>query len=172
MSLNPLGNVSAGNDFFYYNSPFKAIIKVDIPMKVRADNIVLQDTLAWDLGQGNTVESINYGTLTMIVSNGFPLTGEPHLIMLDSNFALLDTLLFPAQVLAPTLNSEGRVDESVESRITIDLPESKMNLMAETRHVIVRMGFSTVSQPDLIGFYEDYSLDIKLVGNFNFTFKP
>lgn len=172
MSLNPLGNVSAGNDFFYYDSPFKAIIKVDIPMKVRADNIVLQDTLAWDLGQGNTVESINYGSLTMIVNNGFPLIGEPQLIMLDSNFTLLDTLLFPAQVLAPPLNSEGRVDESVESRIIIDLPESKMDLMPETRHVIVRMGFSTVSQPDLVGFYEDYSLDIKLVGNFNFTFKP
>jgi hypothetical protein len=172
MSLNPLGNVSAGNDFFYFDSPFKAKIKVDIPMRVRADNVVLQDTLAWDLGQGSTVESINYGTLTMIVNNGFPLIGEPQLIMLDSNFALLDTLLFPAQILAPELTSEGKVEEAVESRITIDLPESKMELMPETRHVIIRMGFSTVSQPDLIGFYEDYSLDIKLVGNFNFTFKP
>ena len=172
ITLNPLGNVSAGNDFFYYDSPFKALIRIDIPMKVRADNIVLQDTLAWDLGQGNTVESINYGTLTMIVKNGFPLIGKPQLIMLDSNFALLDTLLFPAQISAPSLNSDGRVNEAVESRITIDLPEAKMDLMPQAKHVIIQMGFSTVDQPELVGFYENYSLDIKLVGNFNFTFSP
>ena len=172
MILNPLGNVSAGNDFFYYDSPFQALIRVDIPMRARADDIILQDTLAWDLGQGNTVESINYGTLTMIVDNGFPLVGEPSLIMLDSNFSTLDTLLIPSIVMAPSLNAEGKVDEPVESRIIIDLPEDKLDRLPESKHVIIRMRFSTVSQPELVTFYDTYGLDVKLVGNFNFTFKP
>jgi len=172
MGLNPLGNVSAGNDFFYYDSPFEALIKVDIPLNVRVDDIVLQDTLEWDLGQGNTVESINFGTLTMIVNNGFPLIGEPQLVMLDSNFNFIDTLLFPATVLAPQLDGNGKVIGPIESRITIDLPADKMDLLPQTRYVIIRMRFETVNQPELITFYSDYTMDIQLVGNFNYTFKP
>lgn len=172
VDLNPLGNVSAGNDFFYYDSPFEANIKVDIPLRARVDNLVLQDTIDWDLSQGGAIENINHGELTMIIDNGFPMIGEPTLVLLDSNDQFLDTLLFPAEVAAAPIGPDGRVSNSIESRLVIVLTEEMSGRLSDARRVIIRMRFHSTDQPDLVTFYADYELDIKLVGDFNFTISP
>lgn len=172
VDLNPLGNISAGNDFFYYDSPFEANIRVDIPLRARVDNIVLLDTLDWDLSQGGAVENINHGQLTMIINNGFPMVGEPSLILLDSNDNYLDTLLFPAEIAAAPIGIDGRVTDSIESRVVLTLTEAMSTRLVHGRRVIIRMRFRSEPQTELVQFYADYAIDIKLVGDFNFTVGP
>ena len=90
--LNPLGNVSSGNDFFYYDRPFEAVMDIDIPLRASLTNLTLVDTIAWNLAGNSVVESINSGSFTLIAVNGFPLEAMVELILMDTLYAPLDTL--------------------------------------------------------------------------------
>jgi hypothetical protein len=170
--LNPLGNVSAGNDFFYYDRPFEALMNIDIPLRTRIDNLTLVDTIAWNLSESGVVESVNSGSFTLIAVNGLPLSGSVELIMLDENMVQLDTLVAPSTIAAPQLDSDNRVLAPLESRINIPVPARVTAVLPETRHVRIKATFNTAGQPDLMEFYDTYGIDLKLIGNFNINFGP
>ena len=168
--INPLGNVSAGNDFFYYDKPFQAIMDIDIPLRARLDDLTLIDTIDWDLGQTSVVESVNSGVFTLKAINGLPLEGMVELIMMDENLFELGTLVAPSTIPAPALNAENRVIEPLTTTIEIPISEEIADILPDTRKVHLRVRFSTAGQPDLIDFYDDYGIDLKLIGRFNINF--
>lgn len=168
--LNPLGNVSAGNDFFYYDRPFQAIMDIDVPLRASLQNLTLVDTVDWDLGQTNVVESVNSGVFTLRAVNSLPLEGMIELIMLDENQVNLGTLVAPSTIPAPLLNAQNRVEEPLSSTIEIPITEEIADVLPLTRQVHLRVRFNSAGQPDLIDFYDDYGIDVKLVGRFNINF--
>jgi len=168
--LNPLGNVSAGNDFFYYDRPFQALMNIDIPLRTTLTDLTLVDTLDWNLSDLGVVESINSGSFTLVANNAMPLEGMIELILLDENFVELDTLLVPSTIAAPPLDSENKVVSPVESRIVIPIPDKTSNVLPQTKKIRIRVRFNTASQPDLVEFYDTYFIDVKLIGNFNINF--
>lgn len=170
--LNPLGNVSAGNDFFYYDRPFQALMNIDIPLRTRLDNLTLVDTIAWNLSESGVVESVNSGTFTLIAVNGLPLSGSVELIMLDENMVELDTLVAPSTIMSPALDVNNRVVEPLETRLNIPVPESVTAVLPQTKYVHIRATFNTAGQPELMEFYDTYGIDLKLIGNFNINFGP
>ena len=165
--LNPLGNVSSGNDFFYYDRPFEALMTVDIPLRATLSDLTLVDTLDWNLSENEAVESINSGSFTLVANNSFPLEGIIELVLLDENYQLLDTLVVPSTVSAAPVGVDNRVIEALETRISIPVPTKESNILALTKYVRIQVKFNTSSQPDLIQFYEDNMIDIKLIGNLN-----
>lgn len=170
--LNPLGNVSAGNDFFYYDSPFEALMNIDIPLRTRLDDLTLVDTLDWNLSDNQAFGSVNSGHFTLIVNNGFPLEAIVELILLGENMNVLDTLLVPSTITAPALDAENKVIAPIESRILIPLQDSSTGILTDTRHMRISVRFNTPNQPELIQFYDTYGIDLKLIGNLNINFGP
>ncbi|MCB9204437.1 MAG: hypothetical protein H6603_05615 [Flavobacteriales bacterium] len=168
--LNPLGNVSAGNDFFYYDSPFQAIMDIDIPLRARLDNLTLVDTVDWNLSQTGVVESVNSGSFTLNAINGLPLEGMVEIIMLDENMVELGTLVAPSTIPAPALNAQNRVETPLESSIQIPISEQIADVLPATRKVHIRVRFNTAGQPNLVDFYDTYGIDLKLIGRFNINF--
>lgn len=168
--LNPLGNVSAGNDFFYYDRPFQALMNIDIPLRTTLTNLTLVDTLDWNLSDLGVVESINSGSFTLVANNGMPLEGMMELILMDENFVELDTLLVPSTIAAPPLDAQNKVMSPVESRIVIPIPNKTSNILPQTKKIRFRVRFNTANQPQLIEFYDTYFIDVKLIGNFNINF--
>jgi hypothetical protein len=168
--LNPLGNVSAGNDFFYYDRPFQALMDIDIPLRTTLTNLTLVDTLDWNLSSLGVVESVNSGSFTLIANNAMPLEGLVELILMDENFAELDTLLVPSTIAAPPLDAGNKVISPVESRILIPIPDKTSNVLTQTKKVRIRVRFNTANQPNLIEFYDTNFIDVKLIGNFNINF--
>lgn len=168
--INPLGNVSAGNDFFYYDKPFQAIMDIDIPLRARLDDLTLVDTIDWNLGQTAVVESLNSGVFTLKATNGLPLEGMVELIMLDENLVELGTLVAPSTIPAPSLNAQNRVAEPLTSSIEIPISEEIADALPNTQKVHLRVRFNTSGQPDLIDFYDDYGIELKLIGRFNINF--
>lgn len=168
--LNPLGNVSSWNDFFYYDRPFKVMLDIDVPLRTTLTNLTLVDTLDWNLSDLGVVESINSGSFTLVANNGMPLEGMMELILLDENSVALDTLLVPSTIAAPPLDAENKVISPVESRIVIPIPDKTSNILPRTKKIRFRVRFNTANQPDLIEFYDTYFIDVKLIGNFNINF--
>jgi len=168
--LNPLGNVSSGNDFFYYDRPFQAVMEIDIPLRASLTNLTLVDTIAWNLAGNAVVESVNSGSFTLIAVNNFPLDAMVELILMDSLYNALDTLVAPSTIAAASVNAQNRVTAPRETRLIIPVPNKTSNVLPNTRFVRFRVRFNTVSHPDLIQFYAENTLDLKLIGNFNINF--
>ncbi|MBP9151666.1 MAG: hypothetical protein KBF73_05245 [Flavobacteriales bacterium] len=168
--LNPLGNVSSGNDFFYYDRPFQALMDIDIPLRASLTNLTLVDTIEWNLGGNAVVESVNSGSFTLIAVNNFPLEAMVELILMDSLYNPLDTLVPPSTVAAASVNAQNRVTAPRETRLYIPVPNKTSNVLPNTKFVRFRVRFNTVSHPDLIQFYQENTIDLKLIGNFNINF--
>jgi len=170
--LNPLGNISAGNDFFYFDSPFEALMNIDIPLRTTLIDLTLVDTVDWNLTENAAVESVNSGSFTLVANNGFPLEALVELILLDENQNRLDTLLVPSTIMAPTLDANNKVVAPLETRINIPVPDKTRNILARTKSVRIRVRFNTAAQPHLIEFYDTYGIDLKIIGNLNINFGP
>ncbi len=168
--LNPLGNVSSGNDFFYYDSPFETLMDIDIPLRTTLVDLTLVDTLEWDLTGNTAVESVNSGHFTLIADNGFPMEGMVELILLDGDLNELDTLLVPSTIAAPPLDAENKVMDPLRSRIDIPIPDRTTGVLTQTKNVRIRVRFNTPNQPELIEFYDHYSIGLKLIGDLNINF--
>lgn len=170
--LNPLGNVSSGNDFFYYERPFQALMDIDIPLRTTLTNLTLVDTLDWNLSENAVVDAVNSGSFTLIALNGFPLEGIVGLTLLDENGAILDELVVPSTIASPPVDSQNRVISPLESRIEIPVPDKTSGILPQTRQVCIQATFNTSGQPDMVEFYDTYGIDIRLIGNFNINFGP
>lgn len=170
--LNPLGNVSSGNDFFYYDRPFQALMDIDVPLRAGLSNLTLVDTLDWNLSENAVVDAVNSGSFTLVANNGFPMEALIELILLDENDSELDTLVAPSTIAAPAVDVDNRVIAPLESRIEIPVPDRTSGVLPLTKRVRIRVRFNTVNQPELIDLYDTYGIDIKLIGNFNINFGP
>lgn len=167
--LNPLGNVSLGNDFFYYDRPFEAKMGVNIPLRASMQNLTLVDTLEWDLAGNAAVESINHGSFTLIAKNGFPLQGMVELILLDENAASVGTLVQELTVPSPALDADRKVIAPLESRHVIPVPAALADQITLAKFARLKVTFDSPSQPDLIDIYSHYGIDIRLIANVNVT---
>jgi len=168
--INPLGNVSAGNDFFYFDRPFQAIMDIDVPLRTTLSNLTLVDTIDWNLSETGVVESVNSGTFTLKAINGFPLEGQVELVMLDENLVELGSLVAPSTIAAPQLDNDNKVIAPLESNLIIPINEETANSLPQTKKVRIMVRFNTPNQPQFVEFYDTYGIDLKLTGNFNLNF--
>lgn len=165
---NPLGNVSGSNDFIYSDQLLKAKLSMEIPLSLIATNLTLADTLNMNISNGD--RNLNSGKLTLIADNGFPLDASVQLYMLDDNRNIKDSLFANTNTIDQGLvNSSLRVVSKKMTKLIIPVSESKMNMLYDTKKVILKIKFNTASQSQYIKIYSDYSIDVKIVGDINYT---
>lgn len=166
-NINPLGNVSLGNDFFYYDRPFEAKMAVNVPLRASMQNLTLVDTLEWDLSENAAVQSINHGSFTLVAKNGFPLQGKVELILLDENHLAVGTLVEELTVAEPVLDADMKVVAPKESRHLIPVPESLADQITQAKFARLKVTFDSSAQPELIDIYAHYGIEIKLIADLN-----
>lgn len=166
VATNPMGNISSGNDFVYYNNPLKAILDMEIPLSLIASNLTLTDTVDFDLGENTG--TIKSGTLSLYADNGFPFSAQIQLFLLNENMQVTDSLLFPDMIAAPPLNSNYMVIHPLRSVIQIPLPGEKISRLYQTKKMKVVARFNTNGASHHVKIYEQYRLDLKLTGDFSY----
>lgn len=145
-------------------------MNIDIPLRARLDNLTLVDTVDWNVSESGVVDAVNSGVFTLIAVNGLPLEGQVELVLLDEALNQLGTLVAPSTVNAPSLNALRMVEQPLETRVEIPVSESIASALKDTRKVMLKVRFHSAGQPELVDFYEHYSIDLKLVGRFNIDF--
>lgn len=71
--LNPLGDLSGGNDFIYTADAFEAEVALDLPLCLSTGGLFLRDTLEFEAFEGEWTADAR---LLLEFSNGFPLALE------------------------------------------------------------------------------------------------
>lgn len=167
---NPLGNISGSNDFIYSDRLLKASLDMEIPLSLVANNLTLADTLALNISQTDGTQNIHDGTITLFANNGFPFDAKLQMYLLDGNNAVTDSIFgYANTIVEAPINSALRVIGKKLTKITLPISESKMDLLYATKKVVLRVKFNTSAQPQYIKIYSEYSIDVRLVGDFNYT---
>ncbi|MDQ3047826.1 MAG: hypothetical protein M3R27_09790 [Bacteroidota bacterium] len=166
---NPLGNISGSNDFIYADRLFKARLEMEIPLSLVATNLTLTDTLDFNISSGDA-QNVHSGTITLFANNGFPFDAGLQMYTLDENNVITDSIFGYANTIdeAP-VNASLRAIGKKLTKISIPLSESKMSMLYSTKKIVLKVKFNTSSQPQYIKIYSDYTIDVKLVGDFNYT---
>ncbi|MCX6295687.1 MAG: hypothetical protein NTX97_06400 [Bacteroidetes bacterium] len=170
MVTDPLGNISGSNDFIYSEKLLKASLDMEIPLSLVANNLTLADTLALNVSPSNGTQSIHDGTITLFANNGFPFNAKLQLYLLDDNNVAVDSIFgYANTIVEAPVNSSLRVISKKMTKITIPVSESKMDQLYHTKKAVLKVKFNTIDQPQYIKIYSEYSIDVKLVGDFNYT---
>ncbi|MEK6615358.1 MAG: hypothetical protein AABZ32_04490 [Bacteroidota bacterium] len=168
LEINPLGNVSGSNDFVYYDKLMKTQLNMAIPLSLIANNLTLADTL--DFKMDKSAAHVNSGTLYLYAENGFPFTAEAQLYLMNDNFTIVDSLISaPNAILAPQLDANFICAGKRLTKLAIPLDEDKLQLLKNIKKMYIKMKYNTAGQPNYVKIYSFYEMNVKLVGDFNYT---
>ncbi|MBI4930001.1 MAG: hypothetical protein HY841_04500 [Bacteroidetes bacterium] len=166
--INPLGNVSGSNDFIYYNKLIKTNFNMTIPLSLVANNLTMADTM--DFKMDASADNFNHGILYLYAENGFPFTAEAQLYLMNDNLMIVDSLInTPNMILAPQLDANYICAGQRLTKLAVSISEDKMNLLRSTKKMYLKIKFNTAGQPNYVKIYDFYQMNVKLVGDFNYT---
>ncbi len=168
LEINPLGNVSGSNDFVYYDKLMKTEMNITVPLSLIANDLTIGDTVDFSIGSGG--DKVNHGTLSLFAENGFPFTAEVQLYPMNENFLILDSLVIsPAIIAAPALDGNFVCTGQKLTRLDIPVDAKKMETLRSAKNMYIKIKFNTAGKPNHVKIYSFYKIDVKLVGDFNYT---
>jgi hypothetical protein len=135
-----------------------------------ANDLTLVDTVAMNVSHNDQTDAVHDGTITLFAENGFPFDAKLQIYLLNSSNVAVDSLLgYASTIVEAPINSSLRVTGKKLTKISIPVPESRMNLLFDTKKAAIKVKFNTSAQPNYIKIYSDYSIGLKVVGDFNYT---
>lgn len=167
--VNPLGNVSGGNDFLFKKHPLQANINAELPLSLIANNLTLADTIDLNIKSDKNKSEIIDGNLTIYADNGYPFNANIELVLLDENSNVIDNIATSNNILAGTVNSSLRVTNKTSSVINIPLSETNVDNVYSASKIVLKIAFTTIAQPQFIKIYDYYDIDIQVVADFAYN---
>lgn len=168
--LNPNGNFSGSNDFGYYGTSFSAMLNMDVPLYFSASSLMLADTVMLNLSNISQLQNINHGNLILTATNSYPFSINLNAVLLDEYKHPIDYLFSsPNLIEAPLLDATGKVIEPLKSRLYVPLTPQKITNLQKARYVSYTATFNTANQPTQVKFYSNYTLDLLLTADLNYT---
>ena len=158
--INPLQDVTDGNDFVYTDRALQASLDIDIPLRIAAQNLVLADTI--DLQPLKNELSAN-GFLELHIDNAFPFEAGCTLSVLngDTELSLISNQLISSAI--PTENDAVTIP--TRSIIRIPVYEDLLLTLANESRLVIRIALTTPGFDQVHGLYEHYYMDFKLIAN-------
>jgi hypothetical protein len=169
VNMNPLGNISGSNDFIYTDHLLNGYLDMRIPLSFIATNLTLSSVVNFNISSGDN-RNINDGRLTLFANNGFPFDASIQLYTLNENGSIKDSIIqTTTTIIQAPVNAQLKVTGKRLTKLTIPVNHDKMALLYDTRKVMLKIKFNTSSQPQYIKIYSDYTMDVKVTGDFNYT---
>jgi hypothetical protein len=151
LELNPFGNVSDGNDFFYENQLTEAKLVVDVPLRLAANDLTLKDTLNVDV----TTDAARVSSLTLDVQNAFPMSWS-------LNLATLSGVVIASDLLVSNGNSVDAIALPNSTTLQIPISEAQWNSIKSEGKLIMQVVSNTPSYPNLVNLYNSYFIDVRV----------
>ena len=151
LELNPFGNVSDGNDFFYENQLTEAKLVVDVPMRLAADNLTLRDTLSFEFSEG----PFQIKSLMLNVLNAFPLEWKLDITTVGGT-------LIASDLIVSSGNSIDATPLASSSSIQFPVSEAQLNAIKSEGKIILKVVSSTPNFPEIVNLYSSYFIDFSV----------
>jgi hypothetical protein len=90
--LNPLGNISAGNDFAYFGHGLRVIADVDVPFEISADYFNLINYAKIDLTGISQLSHVNNCEMILQARNNYPFRAQIQGYMVNDQNQIVDSM--------------------------------------------------------------------------------
>ncbi len=158
LDINPLGNVSNGNDFAYGSSSVKAIMAIKMPLCLIANNLTLQDTLDVPLEDGDNIK-VKTIDLDVQMENNFPFELTPEFFLIDAAGAITDTLL-AQNIPSGLMDVNNQVIAPSSWQEEISLNETQTETLKNSGRLLVRMSLTTAAPGTHVKIKSNHYIDI------------
>ena len=165
LKLNPLGNISSGNDFAYRINPFSVKLHFDLPLRFSAHGLTLQKKISYNLN--GRAADINSATLHLIADNHFPLSAAITLHIENENGEAIMEIPQEGTPLAAATPQPNGNTEARRTIINFKLDEAQTKTLKENQMMRVTAVFDTHDNQQ-IDIYDTYKLNIKITTDFNY----
>lgn len=168
-SLNPQGNTSGSNDFFYTEYGIEGYLNVEIPLSITANNLTLIDTTEFTSEEGDELKNVIGGNINIHVENWYPFKTEIQITLLDiDNSELIDMFIGNSEIAAAQVESNGRVSSPTKSILYAPVDKDKLSEYYKAEKAIIKLKFNTEGD-DYKKVYSNYYCGVKLIGDINYN---
>lgn len=171
INMNPNGNVSNFNDFYYSFCQISADLDIEMPLNVSLSQLTLEDTFEADLSSVEQPELIKDATLHLWVDNGFPYSGKLQLWLMNDTGKIVDTLLLtPFNIFNAAEENSGanRVIKPNSTELIAILNDQSWANFLKARKLKIMASFNSGIDGKSYKLYENYKLGIRLTGSFTY----
>jgi hypothetical protein len=169
VTINPLGNISNGHDFLYYDSQVTAEMDVDLPLRLIATDLTLTKDVPVDLPGSAEGHALQSGVLHLFVDNGFPFSAALSLAITDGNGQVLALLPPGGTVASGTLGPDGLISGMVASQLHVVLSEEQTDLLYQGKHLRITAAFNTADQDQHVTILDSYRMDLQVTMDANYV---
>jgi len=163
VKINPLGNITDGNDFIYIDQALDAVLDLDIPLAIGMENIAFADTVAI-----NSDTEINAdGNIMLYIKNAFPFSATCDVSLINANNETTNVLLLGGLIDYAIQTQTPGVTTPVESVIAIPISAEALRNFNSAHRVALRIHLNTPTYSDHYGLYENYYMDFKIIADAN-----
>ncbi|MFI5164879.1 MAG: hypothetical protein ACHQHP_06505, partial [Bacteroidia bacterium] len=75
----------------------------------------------------------------------------------------------PNLILAPNLDANFICEGRATTRLSFPVDAAKLSLLRATKKMYIKIKFNTSNQPNYVKIYSTYIMNVKVVGDFNYT---
>lgn len=163
--INPMGDATADNNFFYTTVPPRFIFHIQAPVKFSVYQIQFIDTLDNPLFEEIEIEKFLSGEFRIIAENKFPLALAANIYTLDDAGLLTDTLFTQSLISPAPVNAANRVTFPLISNLLAPFNEAKIKNITSARRIVIKARFNSVPNLQLLQMYSDYYLKLKILAD-------
>lgn len=167
MEINPMGNISLGNDFMHKDYPLTADLGIRIPLRFLANGLVLKQNSSFFYAS----DAIHHGTLYLIADNRFPFDAGLTIYLKDADGQVIDSLKPVGTVVAAPLISPSQT-VSARTILTIPCDAYRIARLKQTRSVDIEVVLDTKPAGTHVQLMSDYDLQMVISASINTTIKP
>lgn len=159
-TVNPLGNPSAGNDF-YYGEPMQAKAIFEMPLRLAYQNLHFADTFPFHISQ-KIYPILQELMLHTTLENYFPINLSLSFIFLDEQKNSLFELLTNQHIRAGIICQEcQKVCQPEKTVIQLHIPAEHISKTQNIRYMSIHIRSDSEPHQTTIPIYTDYHLRIK-----------
>jgi hypothetical protein len=162
LSLNPLGDISSGNDFLYFESGLRTQLDLEVPLRLILNELTLRNTSTPDLPGSAEGHGLQYGTLKLFATNGFPMSARMVLELVDADDNVIATIPVQGQVASGIVGPNGLVSQSTNSVLIAELDENLVNILYSGARLRSSVAFTTADQTQHLRILDSYTMELQV----------
>lgn len=143
--VNPYGNIGAGTDQYFENSMINIMMDAELPLNILMNNFSLVDTFEIDI-KPEDINELESGEILINYTNGFPVSAEPILYILDENNSVKDSILSTTIIKSGIYDINSESTSITTGQLVFLIDDSRLTSLKEGTQMAFKIIFNSFDQ--------------------------
>lgn len=162
MKLNPMGNISMGNDFYDSSTPLSMDFELELPLKLSLEALTFVDTL--EVSVTGDLDMLTSAKLNLISENYFPVDAELKAWAISENAEQTLPITGSNSIISAGIpDAQHMVQSPMNSTISLELTPGVLQLLRENGRILLQVKLDTYGLEKL-SIYDHYRIDYQITG--------